>query len=107
MVQMRQVSSLALVLSSLFLSHAINGLNLADREGALKLGPRDGGPPEAALFPMKQSSGSDIGRMPLSGRDLVASWLGKRDCVDPGYVKCACKWPTLIAKSCLISSSII
>jgi hypothetical protein len=88
MIRFRQLSGLAAVLLCLFFNHAVNGLGISDRELHLQLGPRDRAPLEPGLFEMKQSGDSSFGAMPLSGRDLIASWLGKRDCVDPGYVEC-------------------
>ncbi|EPE34984.1 hypothetical protein GLAREA_10679 [Glarea lozoyensis ATCC 20868] len=88
MLQLRTLSCLTLFVSSLLSSYGVHGLGISDREVHLQLGPRDPAPPEAALFEMKQSGNSELGSMPLSGRDLIASWLGKRDCLDAGYSEC-------------------
>jgi hypothetical protein len=91
MLQLRYLSCLTILVSSLLLSYGVLGLGISDREVHLRLGPRDSTPPEAALFEMKQSGNSNLGSMPLSGRDLIASWLGKRDCLDAGYTECVSK----------------
>jgi hypothetical protein len=79
------------LLFSLNLNCIVNGTGIHDREIHLQLGRREAGPPEAALFEMKQEGNSILGKMPLSGRDLISSWLGKRDCLNAGYVECVSK----------------
>jgi hypothetical protein len=92
MIQSRCLPRVVALLFSLNLHlNIVNGMGIHDREIHLQLGPREPGPPEAALFEMKQE-GDSLGKMPLNGRDLISSWLGKRDCVDTGYVECVSKF---------------
>jgi hypothetical protein len=90
MIQSEGLLRVVALLFSLNLHFIVSGIGIHDREIHLQLGPREPGPPEAALFEMKQE-GDALGKMPLSGRDLVASWLGKRDCLNTGYVECVSK----------------
>lgn len=91
MAQLQYLTTLAVIVFSLHFSQPVTALGISDREMYLQLGPRDRGPPEAGLFEMKQSGDAALGSMPLSGRDLLASWLGKRDCIDSGYTACVSK----------------
>jgi hypothetical protein len=50
---------------------------------------RDDDPPEPLVYKAKTGAASKFGEMPLDGRSLIASWLGKRQsCVSSGYSPC-------------------
>lgn len=55
----------------------------------LALSARDDALPDALLYESNQSQDSDLGSMPLDGRSLLNSWLGKRGtCLAAGDSPC-------------------
>jgi hypothetical protein len=59
---------------------------------------REDGPPQALEFKAKTGEASKFGEMPLDGRSLIASWLGKRQftCTNSGYSPCTSKLTHLL-----------
>lgn len=59
---------------------------------------REDGPPQALEFKAKTGEASKFGEMPLDGRSLIDSWLGKRQftCTNSGYSPCTSKFTRFI-----------
>lgn len=56
---------------------------------AIEILDRYDGPPAALVYNAKVGEASNFGEIPLDGRSLIASWLGKRQgCSDSGYSPC-------------------
>ncbi|CAG8959808.1 hypothetical protein HYFRA_00001716 [Hymenoscyphus fraxineus] len=81
-------SALVLCFSIFIFTHVSNGFdnNVAHD---LKLESRDDFLPQQDLFVMQQDENRNIGSMPLDGRSLIDSWLGRRQaCAIAGDSPC-------------------
>ncbi|KAF4629047.1 hypothetical protein G7Y89_g9103 [Cudoniella acicularis] len=58
-----------------------SALVLSEAAPEAAIARRDDGPPLAEVLKIKRLGNSQLGAMPLDGRSLIESWLGKRTCV--------------------------
>lgn len=88
MVLLSQRIGAAIVLFSTWvLTQGLDGFNNVARD--LELESRDDDLPLAGFFGLKQSGNENVGSIPLDGRSLIDSWLGRRAvCADAGYSPC-------------------
>lgn len=84
----QRFGAVVVIFSTWVLAQGVNGLN-NDLARDLDLESRDDDLPQAGFFGLKQSGGENVGAIPLDGRSLIDSWLGRRaQCADSGYSPC-------------------
>lgn len=88
MVQLSQRIGAPIALFSTLI-FTVNGFNNNVARDLGELESRDDDLPQAGFFGLKQSGNENVGAIPLDGRSLIDSWLGRRAvCLDAGYSPC-------------------